>query len=308
MTTVSGGVTGQGNIARQLQDGINAIINTKYSDYPAEYEKLVDVQNSEKAYEEDVPFASTGLAKVKPEGQGIDFDGFQEGALKRYDNVTYGLGVIITEEAIEDNRYQDLMDRSARALTRSLHQTKETVVANVFNKGYTNTRTWDGELLFSDQHKLIKGGTISNVLPVAADLSEASLEDALISISQFTDDAGLLTKIMAQSLHIPPQLQFVAQRILGSYLQNDTANNAINAMGELKSIPQGYHVNHYFTDPDNWFIRTDCPDGGKMFMRKADTFQQDNDFGTSNYMHKGVCRFSTGVSDFRGYFGSGDIA
>jgi hypothetical protein len=309
MTSIAGTVTGQGQIARQLQDGINALINTEYSVRDKEYEKILEVLSSDKAYEEDVPFAGLGMAKVKPQGQGIEFDGFQEGALKRYDNVTYALGAIITQEAIEDNRYQNLMDKAARSLSNALHQTKETVAANVFNNGYNGiTKTWDNENLFSTSHKLIKGGaSFSNMLPTAADLSEQALEDALISISQYTDDAGLLIKVMAKSLHIPPQLQFIAQRILGSYLQNDTANNAVNAIGELKSIPGGYHVNHYLTDVDNWFIRTDAMDGGKMFMRKEDSYQQDNDFGTSNYMHKGVCRFSVGVSDFRQYFGSGNI-
>jgi hypothetical protein len=201
------------------------------------------------------------------------------------------------------------MDHCASSLSNSLHQTKETVSANVFNNGYTTTKTWDGENLFSTTHKLIKGGsTFSNMLPTPADLSEAALEDALISVSQYTDDAGLLIKVIVESLHIPPQLEYIAERILRSSLQNDTANNANNAMRSMGRIPKGAFVNHYFTDTENWFLQTDVRQGGKFFNRKDDTYQQDNDFGTSNYMHKGTTRFSVGVSDFRAYFGSGDIA
>jgi len=189
-------------------------------------------------------------------------------------------------------------------------QTKENVAAGVFNNGYTTTNaasvTWDGVSLFSDSHLLGKGGTYSNVLATPAALSEASLEDALIAIAGYVDDAGLRIQAMGQSLHIPRQLIFIAERILASYLQNDTANNAINAMANMNYLPEGWVVNHYFTDPDNWFIRTNVEDGGKMFMR-AEHMGTDNDFGTSNYRHKYTCRFSVGVTDPRQYFGSGKV-
>lgn len=305
--TVTGGITGQGAIARMLQDGINAVTNTEYKDYEPEYTKILEVLSSDKAYEEDLPFATTGLAKQKPEGQSTEYDSMLEGSAKRYNHIVYSLGLIITEEAIEDNRYMDLIRKGGMALKRSLVHTEEQVAANVFNNGYTTSLAWDGLSLFNSAHKLIKGGTGSNVLATAADLSEASLEDAIIATEDFRDDAGLLINAKVQSLHIPRQLRFVAERILGSTLQNDTANNATNALRSTGMLPGGYHVNHRFTDAENWFLRTDVMDGGKFFRRKAHTFKQDNDFGTDNYRHKGNTRFSVGVTDWRQYFGSGQI-
>lgn len=308
MTTVSGGRTSTGNIARQLEEGINAITNQGYPELPKEYADILDVQSSSKNYETDVPMAGTGFAKVKPEGNGIEYDAMQEGASQRYKHVTYALGGIITEEAIEDNLYLPMMQRLAKMLMNSVNHTKEQVAANMFNNGYNSAYTgWDGAALFSDQHKLIKGGTFSNVLPVAADLSEAALEDAIIAVEDLTDDAGLILGIKAQSLHIPTAQQFNAERILKSTLQNDTDNNAINAMKSMGLLPQGYKVNHRFDDPNNWFLRTNVEDGGKMFMRKEFESKNDNDFGTGNYKHKATTRFSVGWTDPRQYFGSGEI-
>ena len=306
--TVGGGITGQGSIARQLQEGINAITNDEYADYEPEWTKILEKFDSEKAYEEDVPFATTGLAKQKPEGQQIEYDAMQEGTLKRYNHIVYALGLIITEEAIRDNLYMDLMMKGGAALKRSLVHTEEQVAANVFNNGYTTSLSVDGNPVFSDSHTSIKSGTQSNVLATAADLSEASLEDAIIATEDFRDEAGLLINAKVETLHIPRQLRFIAERILGSNLQNDTANNAINALRSQSSVPGGWHVNHRFTDPNNWFIRTSVMDGGKFFQRYNHEFDQDNDFGTSNYRHKGVTRFSVGVTDWRQYFGSGEVA
>lgn len=305
--TVGGGITGQGNISRLLQEGVNAVTNTEYKDYDPEYTKILEVVSSDKAYEEDVPFASFGLAKNKPEGQGIEYDSMQTGALKRYTHIVYALGTIITEEAIRDNLYMDMMTKAGVALKRSLVHTEEQVAANVFNNGYSTTTTWDGVSLFNSAHLKIKGGTFSNVLATPADLSEASLEDAIIAVEDFRDDAGLLIDARVQTLHIPRSLRYVADRILGSQLQNDTANNAINALRSTGSVPGGYHVNHRFEDQENWFLRTDVMDGGKFFRRYDHEFGQDNDFGTSNYRHKGMTRFSVGVTDPRQYFGSGQV-
>lgn len=305
--TVGGGVTGQGNISRLLQEGINAVTNTEYKDYDPEYTKILEVLSSDKAYEEDVPFAAFGLAKQKPEGQGLEYDSMQEGTLKRYNHIVYALGCIITEEAIEDNLYMDMIQKSGAALKRSLVHTEEQVAANVFNNGYSTTTTWDGVSLFNSAHLNIKGGTQSNLLATPADLSEASLEDAIIAVGDFRDEAGLLIDARVQTLHIPRQLEFVAERILRSSLQNDTANNATNALRAMSSVPGGFHVNHRFTDAENWFLRTDVMNGGKFFRRYDHKFGQDNDFGTSNYRHKGVTRFSVGVTDWRQYFGSGQI-
>lgn len=308
MTTITGGITGQGSIARQLQEGINSVFQTTYDDYVPEYTKILAVQDSTKAYEEDVPFADFGLAKIKPEGQSIEYDAMQEGALKRYKHVVYALGAIITEEAVDDGLYLNLMERAGRRLKRSLMHTEEEVSADVFNEAYTSSSTsWDGLSVFNPAHKLIKGGNFSNNLTTAADLSEAALEDAIIAIEDFRDDAGLLIDARVKSLHLPRQLQFIATRILGSQLQNDTANNAINALMSNSSVPDGWHVNHRFTSSKNWFLQTDVDDGGKFFRRYDYRSGQDNDFGTSNYLHKCSTRFSVGVSDPRRYFGSGNI-
>lgn len=304
---IGGGITGQGNISRLLQEGINAIAHDEYKDYPMEWSYLLDEFTSRKAYEEDVAMAGFGFAKAKPEGSGLEYDSEQQGWITRYRHVVYALGTIITQEAIDDNLYQDMMVRAGRMLKRSLVQTEEQVAANLFNRGYDpNFAIGDGQPIFSNAHTLIKGGTFSNILPTASDLNEASLEDAIIAVEDFTDDAGLLIDARVKSLHIPRQLKFISQRILGSYLQNDTANNATNAMRDLGEL-QGFYVNHRFDDPDNWFLRTSVPEGGKFFRRSEHMFGQDNDFGTSNYRHKAMTRFSVGVTDPRQYFGSGDL-
>ena len=305
---ISGGIISTGNMARQLELGINAVTNTYYKQYSPEYEKILDVVKSSKNYETDVPQASFGLAKVKPEGDGIEYDATQEGAAKLYYNIVYALGGIITWEAIEDNLYMNQMDYIGKSLKRSLVHTEEQVAANVFNNGYDPSYVgWDGKPLFASNHAQIKGGTMSNVLSVPADLSEASLEDALIAVEDFRDDAGLLIDARVKSLHIPRQLRFIACRILASPLQNDTANNAINAIKQEGLVSGGFHVNHRFTDAKNWFLRTDVENGGKFFRRSEHRFETDNDFGTSDYRHKAITRFSVGWTDFRQYFGSGQV-
>ena len=307
MTSIGGGITTTGNMARQLEMGINAITNTYYNDYEPEWTKILDLKTSSKNFETDVPQGTLGLAKVKPEGQGIEYDSIQEGASKIYFNVNYALGIIITEEAIEDNLYLPLMEYGAKSLKRSLTHTEEQVSANVFNNGYDPAFTgWDGQPLFSNVHTNIKSSApFSNVLPTPADLSEASLEDALLFVQNFKDDAGLLIDARVKSLHIPRQLSFIADRILSSPLQNDTSLNAINSIKNRGLIAGGFHVNHRFINQKDWFLRTDVENGGKFFRRKAQTFKTDNDFGTDNYRHKGTTRFSVGVTDFRQYMGSG---
>lgn len=304
--SIGGGITGTGSISRELQEGINAIFGTEYKDYSPEYEKILDVQSSKKNYEEDLGHAMFGLAPVKPEGGGLQFDSEQQGGQKKYTHINYAIGTQITEEAIDDNLYLPMIPRAGKALKRSIMHTKEQKAANIFNNGYTTELTWDAVSLFNASHVLIKGGTYSNVLPTPADLSETSLEDATIAVEDFRDDAGLLIMAKVKTLHIPRQLRYEAARILRSQLQNDTANNAINALSDQSAVPGGFHVNHRFEDPNDWFLRTDIMDGGKFFLR-IDKTGQDNDFGTSNYMHKASCRFSVGVSDPRQYFGSGAV-
>lgn len=303
---MSGGITNSGDMGRLLEDGVNSAILAGEKTYEPEFPKILTVQGSKKAYETDVPFADFGIAKVKDQGASIEYDDMKTGNSKKYQHVNYALGAIITKEAIDDNLYMDMSQKAGKGLIKALNQTKEIVGANVFNNGYASTTTWDGEFLFSASHKQLKGGTYANMLPVAAPLSEASLEDAIIAISKLTDDAGRIIKVIPQSLHIPSDLMFVAQRILGSTLQSGTANNDTNAIKDLGKFPGGVHVNHFFTDTQNWFIRTDVENGGKFFLRQPKPITgMDNDFGTDDYRHKISQRFSVGVSNPRQYFGSG---
>jgi len=308
MSQVQGSLVSTGSIQRELQDGLNEIVGLEYEDWNEEYSRILTVYDSKKNYEEDVIRAGTGLASIKNEGASIQYDDSREVGLQRYIHINYGKGIIITQEAMEDGLYLNEMEVGGQMIARSIMQTKENVAAGMFNNGYTTTvlQGWDAVALFSDAHLLGKGGTYSNILATPADLSEASLESALIAIAGYVDDAGLLIQAMGEKLFIPRQQMFQAERILASFLQSDTANNDINAIPNMGMLPQGYEVNHYFTDADNWLIRTDVPNGGK-FWKRAEHVDTDNDFGTSNYRHKGTCRFSVGWTDARQYFGSGDI-
>jgi len=281
----------------------------EYTDHPTEYSEFLTVKSSSKAYEEDVIRANLGLATIKPEGQGITYDASSEVGMQRYKHITYGIGTTITQEAMDDNLYLSEARLAATSIGRSLMNTKEQVSANLFDNGYNSASysTWDGEAIFSTSHALGKGGTFANMLTVASSLNESSLEDALINIKKFKDDAGLFINIKGQTLFVPPDLEYIAQRILGSYLQNDTANNAINAMASMGRLPGGHKTITRLSDVNNWFIRTDVDNGG-CFFKRSEMDDTDNDFGTSNYRHKGISRFSVGVTDFRGYFGSGEVA
>ena len=307
MAGAQGGRTTSGDLGRLIEKGVNAVINQSNKEYAPEYSDILAVQSSEKAYETDVPFGDFGVAKVKAKGAGLEYDDMVAGNSKKYQHITYALGAQIEWEAMQDDQYQDLSVKAGQGLARALNQTKEIVAANVFNNGYGSTTTWDGQALFSAGHLLLKGGTMSNMLAVAAPLSEAALEDALINISLFKDDGDRTIKVMPVSLHIAPANMFNAERILKSTLQNDTANNATNAMRSMGVLPGGYKVNHFFTNSDNWFIKTDAMNGGKMFLRNPQPITgMDDDFGTFDYRHKIAQRWSVGVSDFRGYYGSGD--
>jgi len=302
-------IVSQGSIQRELQEGIHALVGLEYDRWEKQYDKFLTVRDSRKAYEEDVIRKPTGLMNIKPEGQGISYDDSREIGLQRYKHITYGLGIIITQEAIEDNLYESEVSIAGKTIARSKMETKEQVAANLFDSGYDAAAytTWDGKSVFALDHDLGNGGTYANQLAVASQLNESSLEDALIAISKFRDDAGRRINVKGLQLFVPNDLMFIAQRILGSYLQNDTANNAINAIPSMGMLPNGWENITRLTDDNNWFIRTDVDNGGSFFER-SDMDASDNDFGTSNYRHKGVCRFSVGVTDPRGYFGSGEVA
>lgn len=296
--------TNTGNIAKLLKPGLNAIWGT-YKDHPGEWDDLFEQNNSDKNYEEDQLIPGLGLAPIKTEGASTMYDTLSQGLTSRYTHIAYGLGFVLTREAMDDNQYKSKALKATKMLTRSFKQTKETVGANVYNRGHNGSYLGaDGVVLYSASHPTI-AGLQSNRLAVAADLSESSLEDLVIVIGQAVDERGLKVQLMPRSLHIPVQLQFEAVRILKSQLQNDTANNAVNAMRSMGLFPEGAKVNHYFDDADAFYVRTDAEQGMIHFQRVAPEFDQDNDFDTSNLKWKGYERYSFGWTDFRGSYSNG---
>jgi hypothetical protein len=293
-----------GNIAKLLMPGLNAIWGSDYKDHPMEFRDLFDTESSEKAYEEDQLVYGLGLAPVKPQGSATVYDTMAQGLTSRYTHVAYSLGFVVTREAIQDNLYEKAAIRGTKKLARSFKQTKENVAANIYNRATNGSYTYgDGVALLSTAHPTLSGNQ-SNMLATAADMSEAALEDLVVQTMNAVDERGLRIQLMPKSLIVPTALVFEAERILKSVGQNDTANNAINALRSRGVFPEGAKVNHYLTDADAWFIRTDAPDGLKHFEREAAEFDQDNDFDTANLKFKGYERYSFGVTDFRGLYGS----
>jgi len=294
-----------GSEARLLQEGINAVATIEYKDYEPEYTKIFTVTKSEKAYELDVSLSGMGLAALKPEGTSIGYDAEKQDFTTTYTHAVYGLGTIITMEAQMNNLKRDLVQKAGKLLKRSLVHTDEQLAANVINNGYdTGYLLGDGVPLFSTAHVLGKGGTFSNRFAVFTPLSQAAVEDATIAIEDFRDGAGLLIYAKAMSLHIPRQLRYTADRILASRFEPNSANTAtVNPVAGV--FPGGYHINHRFTSATEWFIKTDVDDGFKIFNRMDYTFDTDNDFGTSNYRHKGMFYKSYGATDPRCAYGSG---
>lgn len=293
-----------GSFAKALWPGVNRWYGKSYNDYPTEYDKIFDVRKSSRAFEEDVGISSFGLAVQKPEGAPIAYDSERQGFISRYQHVVFALGFIITREVMEDDLYDIVGNRKAAGLARSIRQTKEIFAANVYNRAFNAAFTGgDGVSMINAAHVNVKGGTYSNTLATAADLSEAAVEQAWIDIGGFTDDAGLLIAARPKKLIIPRQLEFEAARIFKSDLRVGTNNNDINA---IKEMGRGFDivVNHYLTDPDAWFLVTDVPNGPTFFERRADEFAMENDFDTENAKFKASSRYSVGWSDPRGIYGS----
>lgn len=298
-------VMSTGDYGKLLWPGLNEIWGKSYKEHEQEWRKIFPVYTSSKAYEEDQQIVGFGMASVIGEGEAVSYDKGQQGFNKRYTHVKYGLGFVITEEMYEDNQYQSAVMNKPQALAFTINRTQETVGANILNRAFSNSYTGaDSKELCATDHPNVSGGTYKNELTTAADLSEASLEQALIDIGGFTEDRGGPIKILAKQLVIPINLEFEATRILKSALQNDTAQNAINALKATGAIPGGIVMNHYLTDTDAWFITTDCPSGLKCFMRKPVTFAEDNDWDTNNAKFKATFRASWGWTDPRGIFGS----
>jgi hypothetical protein len=297
----------QSSFAKLLWPGINAIYGNAYKDFPTEYDKIFPKYGSTKAYEEDLGLSSFGLAAVKPEGAPISYDSARQGFTTRYNHVVYALGFTITREMYEDNQYSEVSMRDAKALARSMRHTKEIVAANVLNRATTAGYTGgDGVVLLSTAHVNVSGDTtaVANKPSTDVDLSEAALEDAVITIAGFRDDRGLLIAAQPRKLIIGPSNQFEAKRILGTSKRVGTNNNDINVLNTEGIIPEVV-VNHFLTTgTDDWFILTDVPDSLKYFERRGDEFNMDNDFDTENAKFKATSRYSFGWSDWRGIYGS----
>lgn len=293
-----------GQIAKLLAPGLNNVWGTEYTEHPKEYTDLVDVAASEKNYEEDQEKTGFGLAPIKPQGQATQYDTAAQGLTSRYSHIAYSLGFIITREAIKDNLYEKVGFDRTGSLAFSMRQTKENVVANLYNRGFNSSYVFaDGVSMLSASHPSLSGNQ-SNILTTAADLSEASLEDLVIQIGQATNSRGMKIALIPQTLNIPINLQFEAARILKSVGQSGTANNDINALKSMGAFPGGVKVNHYLTDTDAFFIRTNLQKSVRMFQRESAEFEQDDDFDTSNLKYKAYERYSVGVSDWRGVFGT----
>ena len=290
---------------KELLPGLNALFGLEYKKYEDEHTMIYDTESSERSFEEEVKLSGFAAAPVKNEGSAIQYDSAQEAFTARYNHETIAMGFSITEEAMEDNLYDSLSARYTKALARAMAYTKQVKAAYPLNNGFDGTFTsGDGVALMATNHPLVSGGTNANEPSVAADLNETSLEDAVINIAAFTDERGLLIAARPRRLIVPPALQFVATRLLETEGRVSTADNDINALRNNGSIPEGYKVNHYLTDTDAWFIITDIPNGMKHFERVALETNMDGDFDTGNVRYKARERYSFGVSDPLGIYGS----
>jgi hypothetical protein len=293
-----------GSHPKHLWPGVYAFFGIAYESHGMEYPDLVDIRDSSKNYEEMVQNTGFGLAPQKGQGLSVSFDEDSQGFTARFTHITYGLGYIITREEVEDNLYESVSMDRALSLKISMVETKENVVANMYNRGFNSSFTGgDGVCLFNSAHPT-RAGNQSNVLATASDFSEASCEDMIVQIMGATNDRGIKIKLTPQSLHVPRQTWFEANRVLQSVLQNDTANNAVNVLKATNALPKGIKVNHYFTDTDAWFIRTNAPKGPTLFQRRSLEFTKDNEFSTENAMAKATERYSVYWGDFRGAYGT----
>ena len=291
-------------LVKELEPGLNALFGLEYNRYDNEHAEIFDTENSDRAFEEEVMLSGFGNAQVKGEGQGVSYDSAQETFTSRYTHDTIALAFSITEEAIEDNLYDRLASRYTKALARSMANTKQVKAANVLNNAFDSSFAGgDGVELCSDSHPTI-AGTFANELGTPADLSETSLEQSLIDIAALTDERGLKIAARGMKLIIPSELQFTAERLMKSAGKVGSANNDINAVVSMGMVPQGYVVNHYLTDTDAFFIKTDVPNGMKMFVRSPIQTKMEGDFDTGNVRYKARERYSFGFSDPRGIFGS----
>ena len=298
------------SIAKELLPGLNAVFGMEYGEVNNELEPLYEIENSDRAFEEEVLFTSFGSAPVKGEGASVTYDDAQESYTARYTAETVALAFAVTEEAMEDNLYDTFAKLRAKGLARAMANTKQVKAANVFNNGFSDT-IGDGQAFFSTTHPTVGDGNQSNLI-AASDLAESTLETALTNVQKIKDDRGILIGASAVSLHIPVDSWAIADRILSSPGNTQASGgqaanpniNAINAVRHLGMLPEGYHINRRFTDTTSWFVKTDVPNGTKMFVRSPLQTKMEPDFDTGNLRFKARERYSFGVSDWRGWAGS----
>ena len=292
-------------LLKELLPGLNALFGMEYAKYAEEHAEIYETESSDRSFEEETKLSGFGAAPVKSEGSAISYDNAQEAWTARYNHETIAMGFSITEEAIEDNLYDSLSSRYTKALARAMAYTKQVKAAAILNNAFDSSYTYgDGVELCSTVHPLVSGGTNSNELATPADLNETSLEAAIIQIAGWTDERGLLIAAKPSKLVVPPDLQFVADRLMETEGRVGTADNDINALRNMGAIPGGYTVNHYLTDTNAWFLLTDIPNGLKHFVRTPMSTSMDADFDTGNSRYKARERYSFGVSDPLGIFGS----
>jgi len=292
-------------LAKELEPGLNALFGMEYARYDNQHTEIFETEASDRAFEEEVMIVGFGNASVKGEGNAVEYDNATEGFTARYAHETVALAFSLTEEAVEDNLYDRLGSRYTKALARSMANTKQIKAASVLNNAFSSSYTGgDGVALVSDSHPLGGGGTASNRPTAYADLNETSLEDALINVSTLVDDRNLTIALQGRKLIVPPQLQFVADRLLQTPGRVGTSDNDINAIKNMGMVPEGYVVNNYLTDTDAWFLKTDCPDGFKHFERSPMQTSLEGDFDTGNMRYKARERYSFGYSNWRAVFAS----
>ena len=292
-------------LLKELLPGLNALFGLEYARYGEEHKEIYETESSERSFEEETKLSGFSAAPVKNEGAAIRYDNAQEAWTARYNHETIAMGFSITEEAMEDNLYDSLSARYTKALARAMAYTKQVKAAAILNNGFSAAVTYgDGQSLFSTAHPLVSGGTNSNRPATGADLNETSLENAVIQIAGWTDERGLLIAAKPKKLIVPPALMFTATRLLETSLRVSTADNDINALKSMSSIPEGFTVNHFLTDTNAWFLTTDVPNGLKHFVRVPLATSMDADFDTGNNRFKARERYSFGVSDPLGMFGS----
>ena len=290
-------------LLKELLPGLNALFGLEYAKYGEEHKEIFESESSDRSFEEETKLSGFSAAPVKDEGDAIEYDNAQEAWVARYTHETIAMGFSVTEEAVEDNLYDSLSARYTKALARAMAYTKQVKGASILNDAFSTTYG-DGVALCSTSHPLVSGGTNANTPSTAADLNETSLEAAVITIAGWTDERSLLIAAKPRKLVIPPALQFVATRLLETEGRVATADNDLNALKNNGSIPEGYSINHYLTDTDAWFLMTDVPNGLKHFTRTAMQTSMDADFDTGNSRYKARERYSFGVSDPLGVYGS----